>query len=325
MQDQVMQATLRTDASRLPDERPREFVMDRLLSSGQVAKRLGVSVDVVRAMEARGELKGRRTPGGHRRYDPADVERARTRLRSSSIKPHPGPPVPSQRPLRHSAPTVTSAAPGGFGVEDNLPSVEELEAEAEREAAKERAAAEAKARTAAAEAERQRLEGLKQYGRDMARWALLPTDWQARVVEDLEEFVMPKRVPPSLPPWQSQQIVKSRVDGIINQYRDAEDLRRKLEDGQRRVSTLIAHGNNRAQVATMSGWDTAEAARARREVDKTLRHEVEADWSEADVDDRVDDVLAEWDDPDEDDEDDDEEEDDRDYDDDDGEEDNDDR
>ena len=32
---------------------------------------------------------------------------------------------------------MTSAAPGGFGVEDNLPSVEELEAEAEREAAKE--------------------------------------------------------------------------------------------------------------------------------------------------------------------------------------------
>ena len=124
----------------------------------------------------------------------------------------------------------------------------------------------------------------------------MPTDWQARVVEDLEEFVIPKRVPPSLPPWQAQQIVKSRVDGIIKQYRDGEDLRRKQEDDQRRVRTLVARGNNRAQWATMSGWDTVEAERARRDVDRILRREVGADWSEADVDDRVDDVLAEWDD-----------------------------
>src|SRR2546427_4573884 len=44
-----------------------------------------------------------------------------------------------------------------------------------------------------------------------------PTDWQARVVEDLEEFVTPKRLPSSLPLWEAQQIVKSRVDGIIKQ------------------------------------------------------------------------------------------------------------
>ena len=111
-----------------------------------------------------------------------------------------------------------------------------------------------------------------------------------------------KRLPPSLPPWEAQLIVKGRVDAIVKQYREAEDQRRKQADDERRTKKLIAHGNNRAQSKTITGWDTSEAERARREVERALKDEVEADWTEGDVDDLVDDVLAEWDDDDEEDE-----------------------
>lgn len=86
------------------------------------------------------------------------------------------------------------------------------------------------------------------------------------------------------------------MDGIIKQYRDAEDQRRKQEDDARRISTLIAFGNSRAQSATMFDWDSSERDRARREVEEALKEQVKAVWSEGKVQDVVDDVLSRWDD-----------------------------
>src|SRR5436190_23043128 len=207
--------------------------MDKLLSVGQVARRLRVSVDVVRSLDERGELKGRRTPGGHRRYLPADVDRVIARLRagrSSAQTRALRSPAPRRPP-----PAVHERQPAepddDFGVEEHVPNMFELAAKADREAARERAAAEVKARAAAADAEHQRLEALKKYGRNLAVW--LPTEWQARVIEDLEDSVTSKHVPPSLAPWQAQRIVQSRVDAIKKQYDDAEDQRRKRDDDQR--------------------------------------------------------------------------------------------
>src|SRR5436189_3791600 len=118
--------------------------MDKLLSVGQVARRLRVSVDVVRSLDERGELKGRRTPGGHRRYLPADVDRVIARQRAGRTKTQ-------TRPSRSSAPrrpppAVHERQPAepddDFNVEeDDVPSMFELAAEADREAARERAAA----------------------------------------------------------------------------------------------------------------------------------------------------------------------------------------
>jgi len=273
--------------------------MAELLSVGQVAKRLGVSVDVVRSLEERGELKSRRTPGNHRRYHPDEVERVKTKWRAKQSKPQAGrasspAPRPATTPMRQSRPVEWE--PDDFGIEEEVPEVESQRAmrDAEREAAKHRADAEAKAVAAAAEAERQRLEGLKKYGRDLATWAYLPTKWRAKVVEDLEEFVISKRLPSSLPQWDAQQIVKSRVDGIIKQYHDAEDQRRKQQDDERRINTLIAFGKGRAQSETMFDWDTSERDRARREVEEALKQQVKADWSEGKVQDVVDDVLSRW-------------------------------
>ncbi len=204
--------------------------MDKLLSVGQVARRLRVSVDVVRSLDERGELKGRRTPGGHRRYLPADVDRVIARQRAGRTKTQ-------TRPSRSSAPRRTPPA-----VHD---------------------------RAAAADAEHQRLEALKKYGRDLAVW--LPTEWQARVIEDLEDSVTSKHVPPSLAPWQAQRIVQSRVDAIKKQYNDAEDQRRKRDDDQRKVDWLIAWGKSYAVSETSTGWDSSGQDRARREVESELK------------------------------------------------------
>jgi len=117
-----------------------------------------------------------------------------------------------------------------------------------------------------------------------------------RVIEDLEEFVTSKRLPSSLAPWEAQQIVKSRVDGITTQYNDAEDQRRKQQDDERRIHALIAYGKSHAESETMVDWDSSEQDRARREVEDALKDKVKADWSEGNVKDLVDDVLSKWDD-----------------------------
>ena len=73
---------------------------------------------------------------------------------------------------------------------------------------------------------------------------------------------------------------------------------------QGRINNLIASGKGYAQSETWD-WDDPEKDRARREVERALRDQVRADFTEADVKDLVDDVLAQW----EDDEDDEDEED----------------
>ncbi len=153
--------------------------MDRLLSIGEVAKRLRVSVDVVRSLTESGELKGARTGGGHRRYRPEEVERWKATRRAPAKN------APLERPTRKPS---NRAEIEQTDVEEDQPTLEDLDAEFERQEMRERA-----------EAERQRLEGLKRCGRDLAQ--LEPTDLRARIFEDLEEFVSSKRATPRISAW----------------------------------------------------------------------------------------------------------------------------
>src|SRR5437773_1767312 len=273
--------------------------MDRLLSIGEVAKRLRISVDVVRSLTENATLKAVRTGGGHRRYRPEEVERFKATRRAPAKN------ATLERPTRKPANRADLEKPD---IEEDEPTLEDLQAEFERQQVRERA-----------ESERQRLEGLKKYGRDLALWTLLPPEGRARVIEDLEGFVTSTRVPPSLPEPEAQLIVFARVQQIAKEFRETEnqrlakeredkDRRRKQGDDERRLKALIDHGLNYARAQTVSGLDTHEADKARREVGRTLRSEVKIDWSEADVRDRVDDILAEWDDDDGEDEDYDEDE-----------------
>src|SRR5438132_13395155 len=66
---------------------PMEGAMDRLLTIGQVAKRLRVSVDVVRSLTDNGQLRAERTGGRHRRYRSEEVERYRAKGRAPARDP----------------------------------------------------------------------------------------------------------------------------------------------------------------------------------------------------------------------------------------------
>lgn len=46
-----------------------------LLTIGEAARRLGVSVDTVRRWESEGKIAGTRTPGNQRRFASTEVER----------------------------------------------------------------------------------------------------------------------------------------------------------------------------------------------------------------------------------------------------------
>jgi excisionase family DNA binding protein len=270
----------------------------KYVSVGEAAKRLGISVDVVRSLVERGELRGVRTGGGHRRIRDDDVERRRTTQRATRNKPRVSRSLATERrPAGHPVRKPRPVEPDRQRyIEEDQASFDDFAAEIEREAAEDRAAAADAARAAAAEAERQRLEGWKKYGRDLPSCMFVPTEWRARVVEDLEEFVTGKRLPPSLAQWEAQRIVEARVDAILKQYRDADAQRQQQQDEKRRLDALIVRGNDYAKWETITGWDLSESDRARREVARVLKTKVKADWTDDDVKDLVDKVLATWDD-----------------------------
>jgi excisionase family DNA binding protein len=301
--------------------------MERLLSIGEVAKLLGLSVDVVRSLTETGQLKAVRTGGGHRRYRPEEVERFKKARRAPTRK------APPERPARKPPKPADLEGPE---FEEDSPSFEDMEADIARAEAKQRA-----------EAERQWLEGLKKYGRDVALWTLLPAEGRVLVYEDLEEFVTSKRVPPSLSVTEAQLVVSTRVQQVAKQYREAENQRlakereaagqrqraeaerqqrerdaaaerqrlederhkeereaeeqlRKQQEDERRLNALIERGKSYAWSETFTGWEYSEAQRARRDVERALKDEVQADWSETEVEDLVDDVLGDGDDDEED-------------------------
>src|SRR5437879_850309 len=134
--------------------------MEKLLSIGQVAKRLRVSVDAVRSMTESGNLKAVRTGGGHRRYRPEEVERFKAKGRSA-VQDRSSP--PRQVPRRQRTPVARSPVSAPEPQYDPFKAEMEAEGEAERER-------QAQAKAAQAEAERQQLEDLKKYGLELLRW-----------------------------------------------------------------------------------------------------------------------------------------------------------
>jgi phage-related minor tail protein len=172
----------------------------------------------------------------------------------------------------------------------------------------------------------------------LAKYTGLPAEWQAKVIESLEDFVTAKRIPATLSEWEARQVIQSQVNSAVKQYwedqrerqqkerdaadarrhadrerqrieeerrqkeRDAEQQRRKQEEDERRLEALIAHGLSHARWETMTGWDRTERERMLRDVERELKDEVKVDWSEANVTDLVNDILDDDDDEDGDDE-----------------------
>jgi excisionase family DNA binding protein len=299
--------------------------MEKLLSIGEVAGRLRVSVDVVRSLTENGQLKAVRTGGRHRRYKPEEIQRYQAKGRATAHDRRVDPATKKPRAVDHDL--------GEPELEEDHPTLEELEADEARQAARQRS-----------QAEEERLEGWKKRGRELATYTGLPAEWRVKVIENLEDFVMTKRIPPTLSKSEAELIVQTQVNSFVKQYwedvrqgqqkerdaaaerrkvdedrqriaeerrqkeREAEEERCKQRDDAQRVQSLTRHGNSRAWSKTITGWDWSEAQRARRDVERALKDEVKADWTEEEVDDLVDDVLDEKDDDENEDEDEEEEE-----------------
>ena len=284
--------------------------MKSLLSIGEAARRLGLSVDTVREMERNGELSAVRTPGGHRRFKPAVLDAYLARRSGSNTG-------------RQRAPTITPRAPSQAQAErrtrarafdDELPDESSAEAWDDPESFEPRppgpAAPAAKplheqlieqlTRTTERLAEETRLGGLKSYGR-----SLIPFDASAAarsaVLEAMAVYVTAARFPASVPLWEARQAIEAKVAAILEPFnaaavRKAEADTRKAEQERddQRVESLIERGRSRALFKTLR-WDNRDARDARAEAQEAPEDEVEADWSERDVDELVDEVLEEWD------------------------------
>ncbi len=271
--------------------------MGQLLTIGQAADRLGVSVDVLRAAEDRGEIKSIRTSGGHRRFHPKDIDALQRKWSGVRAAARVGPsPESIVRPLARALrlPVQRSHPEPIDEFEEEPVSLGERVTirEAERAAAAQ-LAVEAKARQEAADTERKRLLELKEYGQELMRWTFLPPQIKAEVVADLEANVTAQRFPSWVPEYQARDFVKARVDAIVKRHQDDEDRKSKEEQEERRLDALISSAMTYARLKTL-GWDSDDQRVALGDIERALDEEVEADWSDSDARRVVEEELADW-------------------------------
>ncbi len=290
--------------------------MSEYLTIAQAAALLGVTVDTVRVWEHQGRLRAYRTAGGHRRFLAEEVRSLGGPRQSAAT---PGGRAGGLPNTRESLPTPSQLLGGRESAywpgraRDARAKLEAIRArEATRELIQGREAEEARARAdaeaAAREREcRQRLDALKEYGRQRAYQAGLPPEWRARVTADLETYVSPIQFPSSLPEDEARSFVAARVNEIVEEFRaecarleQDEERRRERQRTHARVQGLVAFGMTRAGWATLL-WDSTESERAKRELERELRARVRSDWTETDVSGFVEDFLEEVDEEDEDD------------------------
>ena len=261
--------------------------MRALLSIGAAARRLGLSVDTVRALVQTGELEDIRTSGGHRRFDPAvlDAYLARHSGRGArrSDAPHePRPEAelhePQAREPRTLRPLAIEPKPALEESTSSLtPIVDQF-------------------------VENARLDELRSYGR-----SLIPYDATAgarsAVIETLASYVNASRYPATTPSWEARQAIEAKVGAVLEPFNaeaaraaemkaEMEARRAKRVRDEQRLDSLIECGKRHAFGETRD-WDVDDAEEARADVLEALEDEVEADWTEREVNELVDEVLDE--------------------------------
>jgi hypothetical protein len=127
----------------------------------------------------------------------------------------------------------------------------------------------------------------------------VPSEWEGKVIAELERFVTPIQFPPDLSFSKAVDIVRARVEEVLRPHREAVEKaqrhKKAKEEADRRRAGLVAHGNEYARRET-SDWDWSASNDARVEVGKVLNREVQHDWTEHEVENAADQVLDEWDD-----------------------------
>jgi excisionase family DNA binding protein len=306
-----------------------------LLTIGEAARRLNLAVDTVRRLEQEGVLKATRTRGGHRRFREDVIEafarrnrpaaRRAKRIRRSAPRPparrepanvfndpiwrddsdpdlddlpedpdpdawlddlpeddpddYPDQPVPAQTtqpPPR--VPQVPAWAEALSKFKFEVPTMKQP--------------TEAEKRT-------ERLKRLKATG-----VAAIPYDTPAsersKVIADLEKYVTAERLPDWVSDLEATRIVQGHVQEILQPYREQAEREASQAANEKKRQQLIDDGLWHARMNTITGWDDTPAEEAREAGAKALRAEVTSTWSTRRVRDRVDEILADWDDEDED-------------------------
>lgn len=267
--------------------------MKPLLSIGEAARRLGLSVDTVRELERTGQLEAARTRGGHRRFDPALLDAYQRRHNAPSGRRRQAPaPAPARRRTRarrrQEEPAVEEWAKPE-PIEHPKPPEKPIHVQLLEEL---RAANEERA-------ERDRIANLKSFGRSLIPFGATPSARSA-VLEALNDYVTARRFPPSTTTWEAREAIRAKVESVLEPYNEAAarkaqaNARRAEEEReQEHVARLIERGKSRASMKTLR-WDHEDARDARADVLEALEGDVQSDWTERDVENLVDDVLEEW-------------------------------
>ena len=314
--------------------------MTASLTISDVVDQSGLSQDVVRELADTGRLPCIRTPGGHRRFDPAVVDafvRAQRRnaahaLQAAGIlKLSPVQPAASKGRLVHHPDQARDDHHVAEWDHDVIPD--------------QRPSPPDEAAVHPAEAARLRL--LKQHGECQIPFGTSPTAKSA-VIEALDAYITSRRFPAATPLWDSYRAITAKVAAILEPFdraqreqaataakaaatdladqlasierarneaaavtaaaraKQATQAERDAESATRRgeqqqkVHDLIAHGRSYVQSET-TDWDVSDRLVARAEVERALDDQVGADWRRRDVKDLVDAVLDQWEELDEDD------------------------
>ena len=286
--------------------------MKQWLTIGGAAQHLGLSVDRVRRLANEGTLKARRTPGGHRRFHIAVLDSYRKRKgqkpaagsrQRASPKPKraPLPAVESFQALVDNPDELTEFDlndPGDrIGLEPAEPTpIEPVAPMQNGPATYDRTAHD----------DDTRLQTIKNWGL-AAIPPGTPAYWRARVLQDLERYVIAGEFPAGLPLNASIALVRGRVKEVLESYekekaveaqrvedekREAAAERQKAEE-PRRIQELVAYGHFHARLETLL-WDREDSEDIREEIEEALQERVGSDWTKREVAEVVDDILDQY-------------------------------
>jgi excisionase family DNA binding protein len=262
----------------------------KLVSVGEAARRLGVTVDVVRSLADSGELRPARTAGGHRRFDQADVDALKARWASHKRHPRHSQHVP-QRTLTvkrlAQVPTRTTLLdPDVWDISDDP-----YERQVAWQAEEARLAAERKVRDDAAAAEERRLDEYREHAEARLLGVFdVPPPVKAQALVEVRQWITSTRIPKGLSEWAARELVENQIKILLKTHYDAVAREKAKQEDAREVDALIRQGNHQAWMETFN-WDSDERDAARRDVERELRLQVEATWTPGDVRELVEDVL----------------------------------
>jgi excisionase family DNA binding protein len=291
--------------------------MKEYLTIGEAAQRLNLQVDTVRRLERAGTLKAERTDGKHRRFRAEVIERYARRREAAPARRY-AQVAPEKRVRR---PDPAPSRPGREPIEaDSFPEMAEwqsfddseplLPVDDELPVTPRSVNPQVVSPSRSRDEEASRLHTIKNLGLQAIPFAVPPA-WRGRVVADLERFVTRTQFPTYLTLFDSGNLVRARVEEVLEPYHA--DMARRTQEladktaAESRLNALKAHGR-RYVVSETSEWEWSEACEARRDVETALNAEVQAGWSELDVEDLADDILDDFEDDEEEEEDEEDEE-----------------